>query len=84
MTYFVYILENKAGTHYTGYTADLERRIKDHNSGKSKWTKKRGPWRLVHKEVYSTKEGAYLRERQIKRLKAGRAFRKLLENANCN
>jgi len=84
MTYFVYILENKAGTHYTGYTADLERRIKDHNSGKSKWTKKRGPWRLVHKEVYSTKEDGYLRERHIKRLKAGRAFKKLLENANCN
>lgn len=80
MTYIVYILENQDGRHYIGYTANLERRIKDHNSNKTKWTKRKGPWHLVHKESYPTKKDAFLRERQIKRYKGGKAFRLLLEN----
>jgi len=76
--YYVYILENKAGSHYIGYTGDLPRRIKDHNSSKSKWTRKKGPWCLVYKEAHLTEKEAYLRERQIKKYKGGRAFKELL------
>ena len=32
---------------YIGMTTDLEARIRDHNSGRSKWTHYRGPWKLV-------------------------------------
>jgi putative endonuclease len=77
--YFVYILENPAGKHYIGYTASLAQRIKDHNSTKSRWTKKKGPWHLVYQEAYSTKEEAYSREKQIKRYKSGRAFKLLVK-----
>jgi putative endonuclease len=76
--YFVYVLENEAGSHYVGYTSDLSKRIKGHNSSKSRWTKKKGPWHLVYKEEYATKEEAFIRERQIKRYKGGRAFKQLL------
>jgi putative endonuclease len=76
--YYVYILENEAGSHYIGYTSDLSKRIKGHNSSKSRWTRKKGPWHLVHREEYPTKEEAFLRERQIKRYKGGRAFKLLL------
>ncbi|MDH4223921.1 MAG: GIY-YIG nuclease family protein [candidate division Zixibacteria bacterium] len=76
--YYVYILENDEGTHYIGYTADLPKRIKGHNSSKSRWTKKKGPWNLVYKEEFQTKQEAFLRERQIKKFKGGEAFRKLL------
>ena len=79
--YFVYILENTAGKHYVGYTSDLGQRIKDHNSTKGRWTKKKGPWHLVYKETCSTKEEAYSREKQIKRYKGGRAFRELLDRS---
>jgi putative endonuclease len=76
--YYVYILENEEGNHYIGYTADLPQRIKDHNSSKSRWTKKKGLWHLVYKEEFQTKQEAFLRERQIKKFKGGDAFRKLL------
>jgi len=76
--YYVYILENESGNHYVGYTSDLAKRIKGHNSSKSRWTRKKGPWRLVHKEQYPTKKEAFLREKQIKRYKGGEALQKLL------
>jgi putative endonuclease len=76
--YNVYILENEAGNHYIGYTEDLARRIKDHNRSKSRWTKKKGPWRLIYKEAHPTKKDAYLREKQIKRYKGGEAFQRLV------
>lgn len=79
MKHVVYILENRDGRHYIGYTANLERRMKDHNSSKTKWTKGKGPWHLVHSETFQNKKSAFLREKQIKRYKGGKAFRLLLE-----
>jgi putative endonuclease len=81
MLYYTYILENPEGKHYIGYTANLEQRIRDHNSTKGRWTKKKGRWRLVYQEAYSTKEEAYSREKQIKRYKSGRAFKQLLDKS---
>lgn len=76
--YYVYILENEQDAHYIGYTADLPERIKGHNSSKSRWTRKKGPWHLVYKEEFATKKDAFLREKQIKNYKGGDAFKKLL------
>jgi len=76
--YYLYIVENKVGKHYFGYTSNLPKRIKEHNSSKGRWTKKKGHWHLVHQEEYLTKEKAFLRERQIKRYKSGEALRQLL------
>jgi putative endonuclease len=82
--YYVYILENEVRCHYTGYTTNLSKRIKGHNSSKSRWTKKKGPWHLVYMEEHSTKEDAYLRERQIKKYKGGEAFKELLAKGISN
>jgi len=79
MKHVVYILENRDGRHYIGYTANLGRRMKDHNSSKTKWTKGKGPWHLVYSETFPNKKSAFLREKQIKRYKGGKAFRLLLE-----
>lgn len=79
MKHVVYILENRDGRHYIGYTANLERRMKDHNSSKTKWTKGKGSWHLVYSETFQNKKSAFLREKQIKRYKGGKAFRLLLE-----
>ena len=76
--YYVYILENEQGAHYVGYTSDLFKRIKGHNSSKSRWTRKKGPWHLVYKEEFATKKDVFLRERQIKNYKGGKAFKELL------
>lgn len=57
-------------TLYTGYTKDLDKRIKEHNEGKrgSKYTKSRRPVKLIYKEKYLDKSSAMKREYQIKQL----------------
>jgi putative endonuclease len=48
--YYVYILENKEGGTYTGYTQDLRERMKRHESGGTKSTGGK-KWTLVYYEA---------------------------------
>ena len=66
---YTYILECKDGTYYTGWTNNLEKRLKDHNDGKgAKYTKARLPVSLIYHEEFQTKEEAMSREYAIKRM----------------
>lgn len=57
--YYVYILECNDGTLYTGYTSNVENRVKQHNKGiGAKYTRGRVPCRLVYVEEFQTKSGA--------------------------
>jgi putative endonuclease len=65
--YFLYVLTSV--THirrYTGITNNLERRLKEHNSGKTKSTKGYRPWILVYAEEFETEEAAHKRELYLK------------------
>lgn len=64
---YVYLLQNKAEEFYVGWTTDIKRRVKEHNAGKSRYTKSRVPWELVGYEVFSNKDEAKKRERVLKR-----------------
>ncbi len=67
---YTYILKCKDGTFYTGWTNNLEKRVKDHNEGKgAKYTKARRPVELVYYEAFPTKEEAMSREYAIKQMK---------------
>jgi putative endonuclease len=67
--FFVYILRCSDGTLYTGYTTNIEDRIKIHNSGKgAKYTRGRLPVELEYYETYESKSEALKREIQIKSL----------------
>ena len=67
--YYTYILECSDGTLYTGYTDDLEKRLKAHNEGKgAKYTRPRRPVSLIYHEVFETKHDAMSREAKIKQL----------------
>ena len=69
MANYTYIVECSDGSLYTGYTNDLEKRIKVHNSGKgAKYTRSRLPVKLVYFEKFEEKQDAQRREWQIKRL----------------
>lgn len=66
---YTYILKCKDGTFYTGWTNNLEKRLKDHNEGKgAKYTKARRPVELVYYEAFETKEEAMSREYAIKQM----------------
>lgn len=66
---YTYIVRCADGTLYTGWTNDLEKRIKAHNLGKgAKYTRSRLPVTLVYCETFETSREAQSREVKIKRL----------------
>lgn len=78
---YTYILECKDGTFYTGWTNNLEKRLKDHNDGKgAKYTKTRRPVVLAYYEEFATKEEAMKREYAIKQMKRSEK-KKLIEKS---
>lgn len=77
--YFVYILKSlKDGKHYIGFTTNIEKRLKEHNSGKTKSNKHRIPFDLIYTEKCQTIKDAKAREKQIKSYKGGTAFKELV------
>lgn len=70
MSAFVYMLRCKDGSLYTGWTDDLQHRLKMHQEGKgAKYTRGRGPLELVYREELPDKASALKREYAIKQLK---------------
>jgi putative endonuclease len=69
MSWYVYIIECKDGKLYTGIANNLERRIRDHNSGNGcRFTKYRCPVTLQYSRKVATRSAALKEEAQIKRL----------------
>jgi putative endonuclease len=68
--YFVYVLRCADGTLYTGYTVNLENRLRAHNEGGNgaRYTRGRRPVVLVYFEECDSKASAMKRERKIKTL----------------
>jgi len=66
--YYIYVAECGDGTLYTGYTVNLEKRIKAHNDGKgAKYTRGRTPVVLKYYEEFENKNNALKREVEIKK-----------------
>jgi len=79
---FVYILESlSTGRYYVGSTTDLAHRLEEHNapeSNPSRWTRSRGPWRLLFSKEFSTSTEALCAEKFIKRMKSRGYIEKLV------
>ncbi len=66
---YVYILRCNDDSLYTGWTNNLEKRLKTHLAGKgAKYTKARLPVELVYYEEFEDKIEAMKREYKIKQL----------------
>ena len=65
--YYVYVLRSlKDGNSYIGITDDLERRLKQHNSGSNASTKYRRPFEIIYKELTPDRITARRREKFLK------------------
>ena len=65
--YYVYILFSyKDAKLYTGYSSNLQRRIREHHAGKSTATRDRRPLKLIYYEAYLTSDEALRREKFLK------------------
>lgn len=74
MNWTVYILKCNDGKFYTGFTNNLQRRLKEHEDGKSFSTRYRLPFELVTYIVFCDKQKAYAFEKYLKS-GSGIAFR---------
>ncbi len=78
--HYVYIVQCKRGSLYTGWTTDLVNRIKKHNNGKgAKYTRGRIPVVLKYYEEFEHKSDALKREREIKKISRSEKI-KLIES----
>jgi len=71
--FFLYILHSKKlNRYYVGYTADLEKRLLEHNNGISTYTSKANDWVFKYQESFPTREEAHRQELAIKMKKSVR------------
>ncbi|MFL7891120.1 MAG: GIY-YIG nuclease family protein [Anaerolineales bacterium] len=80
--FFVYILYCADGTYYTGYSGNLPRRIRQHQSGSipRAYTKSRRPVKLVWAGEFPTKDEARDYERTLKRWATSRKKKLIAED----
>jgi len=71
--FYIYIIKQAAGSLYIGYTADLQRRLKEHKVKLSD---------LVYYEAYKSKEEATQREQRLKKYKSawGQLKRRIIKS----
>jgi predicted GIY-YIG superfamily endonuclease len=71
MPFTCYIIySEKLDRYYVGHTDSITDRLKEHNSGISKYTAKASDWVIAHTEHYEHSAAARHREFEIKRKKS--------------
>ncbi|MDR9415900.1 MAG: GIY-YIG nuclease family protein [Gracilimonas sp.] len=67
------------GKHYYGHTSDLSERMKSHNSTQNRYTRGKGPWKLVGFVEAETKGKAMKLENKLKKMKNPKRAKAWLE-----
>ena len=82
---YMYVVECRDGSYYTGYTTDVKKRISVHNSGTgAKYTRARLPVKLIFAEGFDSKEEAMSAEALFKRKTRMQKENYFKENQNRN
>ena len=69
MPYYVYILQCIDGSFYTGYTKNVDQRMRQHSCGKgARYTRMHKPQEVVYIELLDSRALAMRREKAIKKL----------------
>jgi len=80
--YYVYILYSEIiDTYYVGSTGNLSDRLSRHNSGRSTYTRRGVPWKIVYTKEFETKSEAYRSEMYIKSQKSRKYIEGLLRES---
>ncbi|MGK7379917.1 GIY-YIG nuclease family protein [Planococcus sp. 1R117A] len=78
--HYFYVLECADGSYYAGYTNDLQKRLEAHNSGKgAKYTRAKGPVKIIHHESFDAKPAAMKAEYAFKQLSKPQKIRYIAE-----
>jgi len=82
MFYYIYLLESTKhkNEYYSGYTRDLRKRLKEHNSGLNKSTKRYKPWKLIYYEACLNINDAKRREKYLKTTQGRRLIKRRIKD----
>ena len=80
MFYTYVLLSLKDKKFYTGYTSDIEKRLRAHNNGEVASTKYRRPLKLVYYEACLNQRDATHREKYLKTTYGKRYIKNRLKN----
>ena len=81
MNYFIYILQSEVdSSFYIGYTSNLQQRLAEHNSGKTRYTSRKRPWNIVYFEEFVNKSDAIKREKFLKAQRNRQFYQKLIDS----
>ena len=70
MPYTYILFPSKINQYYIGACSDLNRRLQEHNTGKSTFTSTGIPWTIVYTEEFDSIQEAKKREVYIKKQKS--------------
>ena len=75
--FYVYLIRGTLNNKfYIGYTNNLKKRIQEHRDGKSYWSERILPFKLIYYEAFVSKIDAQNREKQLKQHGKALAFLK--------
>ncbi len=79
--FYVYILQSlKNKELYIGYTADLKKRVKEHNQGLNFSTKRYAPWEIIYYETCKEESDAKRREKYLKTTQGNRLIKRRIKD----
>ena len=79
--YYVYLLQSELDqSWYIGHTNNLDKRLVQHNEGKSYYTKRKIPWKVIYYEASFSKMDAIAREKYLKSGMGRRYLKNRLKN----
>jgi len=68
--FYTYILQSLVSNkHYYGQTENLLKRVEDHNTGFSKYTKRFAPWKLIYFEEFNSRSEAMIEKNSLNLIK---------------
>jgi len=81
MNGYLYILQSEVNNRfYIDSTVHLEKRLKEHNNGKSKYTSITKPFRVVFRQEYKDMSSALKAEKWLKKQKSRILIKKIIED----
>ncbi|HRW98266.1 MAG: GIY-YIG nuclease family protein [Lewinellaceae bacterium] len=82
--FYVYIIQSQLdGSFYIGQSADLEKRLTQHNHGETRTTSKKRPWKLVYSESFDSRSEAIKREHFLKKQRNRQFYQRLIDSQKC-
>lgn len=78
---YLYILQSEVNNrYYIGSSSHLEKRLKEHNGGKSRYTSFTKPFKIVFKQEYEDISRALKAEKWLKKQKSRSLIEKIIKD----